>query len=186
MRSISALVVFALVAGALALSSCSSDRSVAPESTSPGGEVPAYVAPSSPENVLANLVTAHLRRDIEGYAACFADEFVFVPSPRQQVGFDRLTREDDLASTRRMFERVEAIEMRLTPGPIRPSERVDLPASDGYVETLATVSLRVRVPQPGGESLVLDVANDPAYFVFAPSTEEGRRVYRIVRQEDRH
>lgn len=179
------LVVLVSVAIASVVVSCSSDRALAPE-IGALADPPGYVSPTSPERVLQNLVVAHERRDIDGYAACFADDFVFVPSPSDNLRFDHLSREEDLACTRRMFREVERIEMSLVPGPVEPSDRVDLPAEEGYLRTLARVDIRLTLPGQGPDRRVLAVVDDRAHFVFEPEMIEGVTTYRIVRQEDRH
>ena len=68
-----------------------------------------YLPPTSPMNVLENIVTAHEERDFVGYLECLADDFTFVPHPNAQLPdgtpatepWDRATAED---MHRRMFD----------------------------------------------------------------------------------
>lgn len=45
---------------------------------------PEYLARTSPENVLTNLVTAYTEMDLEGYACLFAEDFVFYTAEADQ------------------------------------------------------------------------------------------------------
>lgn len=76
-----------------------------------------YLPPTSPMNVLENIVTTHEERDLVGYLECLADDFTLVPHPNAQLPdgtpattpWDRATAED---MHRRMFASVPTAYLR--------------------------------------------------------------------------
>jgi hypothetical protein len=163
---------------------CSDDDD---KTTAPDTSGPTYLARTSPENVLTNLVVAYEGRDIAGYRDQMDSSFVFIPSTNDpDVNFDELPFAADQESTENMFDVVDHIDLTLVhPAPI-PSDRPEYPEEDGYrLIQVTSVQLRVVTREMiDGEPLVLTVGGDPAVFIFEPDSTQTPPTYRIVYQQD--
>jgi len=180
MFAIFRLAVLGLVVGTLACSG-DVDRGTGPEPDP-------YLAPSSPTNVLENLAISYRLRDIDGYDAVMDESFIFQPSESDDVDFDELAKNADYESTRRMFEQVENIEIRLAHSGADSSDFESYPGADGYMK-ITVPSVFIRVLTRDGEAhdpLIYLVDGDPAVFIFEPIEIEGGTHYKIVFQQDLH
>jgi len=159
------------------------DKMSAPEPS------PEYAERTSPGAVLENLALAYRLRDIDAYTDQLDSGFVFIPNPADpEVFFDELRFVDDVLGTRNMFEHVDNISLDLTyaPGEGTPSDFAEYPAADGYRQILVQ-SVRMDVTTReliGGEPLILQVAGDPATFIFKPSVSGADTTWRIAYQQD--
>jgi hypothetical protein len=142
---------------------------------------PAFVPPTTPENVLQNLEAAYAHRDILDYRAILAPDFAFIPANSQSVGFSVLARADDIRATEQMFERAERISLALEHDGWSWSEDPAFPAQEGYVVVEAACRLSVY---EGETSYVFHVDRDPVRFVLRGSGEPPQ--WEIVRVIDLH
>jgi len=144
-----------------------------------------YVEPTSPEAVLDNFMTAHRELDIDAYKATTAVTFEFLPATGDTVPYVFLTKVEDDRIMEDLFDAIESFEIDLTFGDAEASTRQDLPASEGYMEILATALLRVTTRDgEAGDPLILLVNNEPAYFVFQPDSTQSPVTWKIRLQQD--
>ena len=159
-----------------------------PEKATPEPEVPEeYKARISPGNVLFNLALAHRNRDIDNYRDQMDEQYLFIPNPEDpEVDFEQLTFPEDQESTENMFNVVDKVEMRLDYPAPQPSDRLEYPAEQGYQQILVS-SVRMDVTTReiiDGEPLILQVAGDPATFIFVPDSTQTPVTWKIVFQQD--
>jgi len=146
-----------------------------------------YFKPTSPENVLRNLMRSYVNRDIAAYEGVMAGEFIFVANRVEpDLGFDDLDREQDRVSTLRMFGAAQSIDVSIAPFAAQLSGLAVYPASEGYLQIDASdIHIEVTVPDAhGGDPVVWLVAGDPATFVFKPDSLPDQVNYTIVYQRD--
>ena len=180
-------VILVLVSGlTLFAISCETPLSpIDPKEPADSSERLTYVAPTSPDAVLRNFVVAYEGLDLDGYAACLHPDFRFIPNPRDRLGFEYLTREEDLRSTSNMFAEVSFITLELTYETDQPSDDVEFPARDGYRQIEAVAHLRVGMTGgPGDAPVVMRVPGHGARFTFAVDEGQSPPTYRIIRQRD--
>jgi hypothetical protein len=130
-----------------------------------------YEPPTSPQNVLTNLVTAHPQHDFDAVAALLAPEYRFFPSSGDTVHPAFLTLTEDLAATRSIFETTDRITMALTYDASQtppPSDVPGYPGEAGYVMlNVQKVALDLLTRElVGGEPLILRSVGGPATFIF--------------------
>jgi hypothetical protein len=101
-----------------------------------------------------------------------ASNYKFIPAPDDpEAHFPFLTKDDDLGSTRRMFDNVDQIQMRFTYDEDQtppPSDLIDFPAEDGYVMIIVpSVYIDILTREDvDGEPLRRLVPGTPAKFIF--------------------
>jgi len=173
----------ALVAVLRAAPGCSDDDERS-RSTGPP-RPPAYRAPTSAENVLANLELAYRAKHIDGYDAVTHGDFVFEASPDDpDVAFETLDAAGDHASTVNMFASVISVAIDLGELATGPSTDDAYPDSLGYLEVDAEhvyISIETRID---GELWTLKVEGDPARFIVAPDSASTPVMYALIHQYD--
>jgi hypothetical protein len=94
--------------GALVLAACD-DTATAP-ARGP------YLEPTSPENVLENLITAYRRKEIDEYAKLLGPDFIFKfqDVDVQDIGLDTWNRDQDITGTGGLFGSPLVKEVRIT------------------------------------------------------------------------
>jgi len=118
---------------------------------------------ASPDNVLKNLQTAYLTKDIRQYSRLLADDFRFHvdTGTRQQLGLPEYwLHDEDSLRTRMLFEspKVSDIRIKLTYGSPRPSTEVG-GEDQVYIDVLDTfleVDLAPSPSRPEGVTLRVD------------------------------
>lgn len=90
-----------------------------------------YLEPTSPENVVHNLIEAYTHKESGGYASLLAPEFTFKLQPKDALRFslDALSRNLDLAATQGIFTSasVSAIQIVLTHTDAEPAAESGFP-----------------------------------------------------------
>ena len=142
---------------------------------------------ATPGNVLSNLELAYRLRDIDAYRDQMDDTYVFQPNPDDpEVDFEQLNAQQDQESTENMFNQVDKIEIRLTYPASEPSDRAEYPAEEGYRQILvSSVNLDITTREIiDGEPLILQVAGDPATFIFVPDSTKSPVTWKIRIQQE--
>jgi hypothetical protein len=145
---------------------------------------PLYLPPTSPENVLQNLATAHRRMDIDAYDAQFHEQFRFLVSPYDDIGVEYFDRVEDHYSTENMFNNIDDVEIALANTGSVPSEDPDpeYSAATGHMQIFvpsAFLMIQTREMQ-GGEPIFLQVPGHPHLFVFRPDSTADPVTWSIV------
>lgn len=184
----------AVALGAVALSGCDDDATKPDLTPSP------YLAATSPENVIDNLVTAVELRDPEGYAALFdKDAFVFRLDPVDLQGDSNLppfwNYDGEAAWSKNCFEStdVRRIELEWNKGPLQELDPENDPedySGQGVRKMLITgVHLEVDTNNPANptDPVIFLVSGDRATFYFKPDPNHlvgGQPTWKIVEWRD--
>jgi hypothetical protein len=157
---------------------------------------PVVLPPSSPDNVLNNLVVCYNDRDTTQLDDILHDDFVFNFTQEDRQGYDEILPEDgvwgknrELRTTAFMFERCDApidsilstkdIDITLSPsGTAVPCNLVGAPP--GTIERLAY--LRLRVSYKRADAVLLVVSRPLFYFV--PDNPDSTKTWKIWMIED--
>jgi hypothetical protein len=178
-RGLTPLAALAL----LLASACSDDEPTRPHR-------PIYLQPTSPENVLKNLETAHRRLDINGYDAQFHEQFRFLVSPYDDIGVTEFTKIEDHLSTEHMFSSADDVEIALANTGSVPSDTADpeYSAASGHRQIFvssAFLMIQTREMQ-GGEPVFLQVPGHPHTFIFRPDSTADPVTWSIVLWADQN
>lgn len=140
-RSVLGLLLLALWTGLFA-SACSDEE----DCINCPPVVPDFVPQTSPEAVVANLVEAYRKRNIEEYSRLLAPEFIFKfqPVDVQHVGAEFWTRDQDTTGTDALFGTplVSQITLVVTHGSATLTEEIGFPPGTMTIR-LDTVQLEV-------------------------------------------
>jgi len=149
----------------------------------------AYLAQSSPANVIENLRRAYMGRDLEGYRKLFSADFVFEFNPRDSGAMIdptpvSWTLTEELASAERMFSSalVDSIDLRFP--------FLDPAVAHGDTQRVIMRALRLLVDtrtQDGAPLTFLVPDADATFYLLAYPQEQatdGQPLWRIVRWAD--
>lgn len=171
------MLVSITVIGMSILVGCSDD------STKPNDDFsPTYLRPTSPENVIVNLVSAYQNRDIDAYRDAIADVFEFRANPG--AGYGTLNKSEDEGSVSRMFEEAIAIQVRLDNSGATDSDYLDeFPSDDGYRQIVVPAArLEVTTSRDEGQGPITYLVDGDRALFMLKETSAG--VWQIVMQED--
>jgi hypothetical protein len=123
-----------------------------PSKDDPGIGTGDYKAPTSPENLIANLIESYDRKEIEEYAKLLAPEFIFKfqPADLDLIEDEFWTRDQDSTGTAGLFGTADVgdIRINLIHGP------AEEPAEIGFDEGVLTIRInptQLEVDQIGGD-----------------------------------
>ena len=182
------LVSLLVAVAMIATLSCEKD-STKPSGSNSNPQMIDYHARTSPDSVLMNLEIAHRFLDIDGYDEQIRDDYVFKPSPEDNLEFDELNQIQDHESTDRMFREVVQIEIELDASePFASTREEEYPPEDGYMMIqVSAVQMFVETrDEVNGSPVTWHVNGDPALFIFYPDTTDSEINWTIVYQEDQH
>ena len=158
--------------------SCSSDRSTLLQ---PEAGVESYRQFNVPENLIRNLELAYTKRDIDAFDELLAPEFVFrfQPGDARELGRDSWGREEEIQSTRNLFEssRVKDIQIRLHYLPAEPSTEKGLEHTMKVLVTQAFLTVRE-------EEAVYQVPGHPQEFFLRRDHRNHPERWMIVEWRD--
>ena len=187
------LLSFAPLFVTLVLSGCDSDT------TKPDPEPSPYLAPTSPENVVDNIVTAMNLRDADGYAANFdEEEFIFRFDPIDLILDNDLPPfwdyDGETAWSSNCFESSDVfrVSVEWAKGPV---EELDESDPDNYMDptmrkmVVVGIYLEVEMVNPADPSdpILFLASGDRARFYFAPDLNHligGQPTWKIVEWQD--
>jgi len=176
----STLVVFiGMIAAAVSLVGCGDDHTVEiVHLSSVDADVPRDQ--SCPENVVENLAVAYRLQDFELYQRQLDPSFmVKFSSPIGDM--TGMTYEQDLLSTRQMFEGCSSIEFEMAYEKPVPSTLLEYPPDRGFWQ-VKIHSLRLRVTRKGSEQTFV-VSDNKSIVVLKDVSLTGVPDWRMVMQQ---
>ena len=140
---------------------------------------------SSPENAIENMALAHQFRDIELYTRQLDPSFAVRfsrPIGSDEFGWiEEFTYEQDLFSTKQLFETSSSIEYAMEYERSVPSTIEGFPASDGYRQIkVLGVNIRVFV---AGTDHSFSVSNEKTLYVLKDVSSTEHPEWRVVLQQ---
>jgi len=157
-----------------------------PTKVPPPPPVSLYLPQDSPANCLTNLITAYVQRDLDGYKALFASDFIFVFSPTDVENPTNPTPQrwglpDEDASADKMFhsELVDKIDLSFTQAPAVDSGSEN---AGTWKVLVSQVNLLIYTRQDG-QPWIYRVNGGTATFYFKEYPQEtasnGKPLWRI-------
>lgn len=175
--------VIPVIAAGLGCGLFAPEKDQTPDPTPPTATI---YPPTSEENVLRNLETAHRFKNIDYYDGTLHDDFVFVPNGADpDIDFERLDRVQDRESTLNMFAQVDDIDMNLVFGIPVESDVFGYEGDEYSKVEVTNVTLRVQTREgAAGDPLIYLVEGDVARFIFKRDESATPNTYSIIYQAD--
>lgn len=188
--------VILLLIAAVVLSSSSWACSEKDKATGPEPEPSPYLAPTSPGNLLDNLITALEGRDIDAYSALFdEDEFAFRFDPVDLDGNPNLPEfwgyAGEVGWATNAFDSADVLRIDLAflkGALVVPDSTEGVPESWRTI-TITGLELEVEAATPGNptDNTIYKVSGDRGRFRFAPNPDvlvDGEPTWKIVEWQD--
>ncbi|MEZ4647770.1 MAG: hypothetical protein R3E97_03125 [Candidatus Eisenbacteria bacterium] len=185
------LLPLAILAGASTLAGCDDDT------VQPEPEESPYLDPTSPANLLDNLIIATELRDAEGYAALFdADQFIFRFDPIDVGDGYPLSwgYAEELAWSNACFASADVFRLSLewNQGPLQDLDEDDPdlytdPAMKKMLVTSIHLEIEIENPVDPTDHVIFLVQGDRGRFYFEPDPSrliDGQPTWKIVEWQD--